>query len=329
MSTPESEAELLQLLQLLEDSRSTSYVAIGALTVLVFDHLLTLREEESQGHKWNVAKGLYLWNRYFSLAALSFDAFCAWYFPENLPRNDRPTSLRPPDRIGSSKPFIFNEHVNIEFQSCQAFLQVQGLAATIIVATVDVVLLLRVYVLYGNSKKMLMFLIPLVLCEVIPMAIISIFSDLPLKTFARFDGLHGCYALSVPRFLTFYTIPALAVSSIMFVLTLYKCGFAIIRTGIVSEMPVIRLFARDGIIWFIAVLLITSTDIIIWAAGRPTLAEVNIAMSCALYSIIASRVLLNIKTTLTKTANLTTASSWRNEETELQFMGTAGTRETF
>ncbi|KAJ6510865.1 hypothetical protein C8R45DRAFT_965420 [Mycena sanguinolenta] len=239
--------------------------------------------------KWNAAKCLYLWNRYFSLFALSFDAF-------------------------------FYVHSTASNNTCEAFLQVQGLAATIIVGTVDFVLLLRVYVLYENSKKMLFFLIPLVLCEVIPMAVISILSDLPLKTFARFDGLFGCYALSVPRFLTFYTIPALAVSSIMFGLTLYKCGFAITKTGIVSEMPVIRLFARDGIIWFIAVLLITSTDIIIWAAGRPTLAEVNIAMSCALYSIIASRVLLNIKTTLSKTDNLTTMTL-QTRDTELYFMG--------
>ncbi|KAJ6577791.1 hypothetical protein B0H19DRAFT_1121388 [Mycena capillaripes] len=291
-ASSEAKAEFLQILQLLQDSQSTSYVAIAALTVLVFDHVLTFREEIEYMwfSKWNLAKCLYLWNRYFGLAALSFDAF---FYTHPTPTSNN---------------------------TCQAFLQVQGLAATIIVGTVDVVLLLRVYVLHGNSKKLLKFLIPLVLCEVVPMAIISILSDLPLKTFARVDPLLGCYALSVPRFLTFYTIPALAVSSIMFIMTLHKCGFVFMKSQIASEMPVIRLFARDGIIWFIAVLLITSTDIILWAAGRPTLAEVNIAMSCALYSIIASRVLLNIKTTLRHTDNLTTAT-WGDGETELQFRG--------
>jgi hypothetical protein len=39
----------------------------------------------------------------------------------------------------------------------------------------------------------------------------------------------------------------------MFVMTLHKCGFAIYNQ-MASEMPVIRLFARDGIVWFIAVL---------------------------------------------------------------------------
>ncbi|KAJ7907351.1 hypothetical protein B0H13DRAFT_697137 [Mycena leptocephala] len=123
---------------------------------------------------------------------------------------------------------------------------------------------------------MLMFLIPLVLCEVVSMESLAVLAT-PLKQFARFGPLlRGCYTISaVPRFLNFYTIPALITSSIMFVMTLHKCGFAIYNQ-MTSEMPVIRLFARDGIVWFIAVLLITCTDIIIWTAGRPTLAEVNI-----------------------------------------------------
>ncbi|KAJ7907350.1 hypothetical protein B0H13DRAFT_2019111 [Mycena leptocephala] len=75
MSAADSETE--QLLQLLQDSQSTSYVVVAALTVLVLDHIMTLGEEEKYmwGSKWNLAKTLYLWNRYFGLAALSFDAF--------------------------------------------------------------------------------------------------------------------------------------------------------------------------------------------------------------------------------------------------------------
>jgi hypothetical protein len=89
------------------------------------------------------------------------------------------------------------------------------MAATVIVGTVDIVLLLRVYVLYQKSKKILSFLIPLVCCEVITMVFISVFSDLPSKTFVRFGNtLNGCYALSVPSLLTFYPTPALAAVSL-------------------------------------------------------------------------------------------------------------------
>jgi hypothetical protein len=39
----------------------------------------------------------------------------------------------------------------------------------------------------------------------------------------------------------------------MFVLTLYKC-MANLRLGVRGRMPIIELFLRDGILWFVAVL---------------------------------------------------------------------------
>jgi len=161
-----TEAEYLQVLQLLQDSHSTCYTAIAGLTVLVLDHIMTIPEEVEYMWrcKWSLAKCLYLWNRYFGLAALSFATFY---------------TIRP----------------TVSDNACQVFLQLEGVATAIIIGTADVVLLLRVYVLYGNSKRMLLFLIPLVSCEVIPMIIISIFSDLSLKHFIRLDNLFGCYAL--------------------------------------------------------------------------------------------------------------------------------------
>jgi hypothetical protein len=102
----------------------------------------------------------------------------------------------------------------------------------------------------------------------------------------------------------------------MFGMTLYKCGFSSLTSA--RQMPFITMFARDGILWFIAVLLITVTDIIIWVVGRPTMAETTVAMSCALYSIIASRALLNIKSTMSAMDNLTTMSL-HNSTLNMQF----------
>ncbi|KAJ7359393.1 hypothetical protein DFH08DRAFT_801210 [Mycena albidolilacea] len=306
MSAPESEAEFQQLLQLLKDSQSTSYVTIAALTVLVYiflkasalaDPLLCLDQQVEYmwcSNKWSLAKGLYIW--------VKLDAVCQMMQLMSC-------------RIGIlALPPCYSKHFSISTQwyptICRVFIQVEGLAATIIVGTVDIVLLLRVYVLYGNSKKMLIFLIPLVLCEVILIPLL------------------GCYAFSVPRFLTLYAIPALAVVQYLlasFIQAIHIMATVIHNTNIISEMPLIRLFAQDGIIWFIAVLHIHYKHRYhSWAVGRPTLAEVNIAMSCTLYSIIASRVLLNTKMTLMKTDNLTTLTL-QNGEMELQFMGTADT----
>ncbi|PPQ80074.1 hypothetical protein CVT25_001503 [Psilocybe cyanescens] len=281
-------ADLAPVLQLLRDAQATSYVAVAALTVVVVDQLMTFPQEIDlmwRG-KWSAAKVLYLWNRYFSLAILAFDAY--FYVHE----------------ISSDN--------------------VQGAGATMIVLTVDVVLVMRVWVLYHQSKKVLAFLVPLLLCEVVSMLTLSILTDLPLKAYAHFPSLSGCYSLVVPRFLTFYSVPALATSSVMFVMTLLKCGYSLFSER--GQMPVIKLFARDGIIWFITVLLITTVNIIIWTAGRPTMAETNIDMSCALYSIIAARCLLNIKETLQRTNNLTVdnvSTIWQRGQESMEFGGTS------
>ncbi|KAL0061210.1 hypothetical protein AAF712_011969, partial [Marasmius tenuissimus] len=86
--------------------------------------------------------------------------------------------------------------------------------------------------------------------------------------------LQGCYAAStsfdppiitqvsttqktlvVPRYYTFMSVPSLIVSFIMFILTVYKCGFAlrVARRAYGNNLPFVSLFMRDGIFWFLAV----------------------------------------------------------------------------
>jgi len=92
----------------------------------------------------------------------------------------------------------------------------------------------------------------------------------------------------------------------MLAMTLYKCGFAVFSAG--HQMRVTRLFARDGLIWFLLVMLFSITNIIVWSVGRTTIAQVQISMICSLCSIIASRILFNIKEVMHSTDNLTVMS---------------------
>uniref|UniRef100_A0A8H8CF31 DUF6533 domain-containing protein n=1 Tax=Psilocybe cubensis TaxID=181762 RepID=A0A8H8CF31_PSICU len=73
MSTP-SDADLNSLyIQLLKDSKSTSYVGAAALTVAIVDQIMTLPQEIDLvwKEKWSLSKALYLWSRYFNLANIS------------------------------------------------------------------------------------------------------------------------------------------------------------------------------------------------------------------------------------------------------------------
>ncbi|KAJ6605088.1 hypothetical protein B0H10DRAFT_2005748 [Mycena sp. CBHHK59/15] len=73
MSSNDDAAELLQLVQ---DSRLTGYLAAAALCVLIYDHIVCIPDEVELIWKsrWGIAKIIYLWNRYFSLVAISLNA---------------------------------------------------------------------------------------------------------------------------------------------------------------------------------------------------------------------------------------------------------------
>ncbi|KZT12009.1 uncharacterized protein LAESUDRAFT_162925 [Laetiporus sulphureus 93-53] len=286
----ESSQEVLELLQLARDARSTSYATLSGLALLLFDHVLTFQQEVDLFWKGplSLTKILYLWNRYFSLIALSIDVA------------------------------IHMSAISSNSNRCEDYLQVQGSLATVITATVDFVLVLRVWILYHRNRTMLYVLVFLFASEVIAMEIISVYSDLPLKEYAHLGStITGCYSLTVPKYFKVYVVPSLIVSAIMFAMTVYKCGMSL-KGYRGATMPLITLFLRDGVLWFLAVVVILVTDILIWSLARATLAELMIGLSCALYSVIASRVLLNIRSVMT--VQVVESGIPRTGDTELETM---------
>ncbi|KAJ7940315.1 hypothetical protein B0H13DRAFT_2299351 [Mycena leptocephala] len=114
--------------------------------------------------------------------------------------------------------------------------------------------------------------------------------------------LPGCYALDyqLPRLFTFYAIPSfvtLAKSCSMFAMTLYKCGLTILTLGH-QNTPLFTLFLRDGVFWFLALVLVSVEVVVVWHTARQTLSQIPVVLSTGLIAIIGSRVVLNIKRVL-------------------------------
>ncbi|KAL0059364.1 hypothetical protein AAF712_013875 [Marasmius tenuissimus] len=220
--------------ELLVDSRTTNYVAVASLTLLVYDHLLTLDKEVELiwTCKKRFASIIYLFNHYFSLLAIA------------------------------------------------------------------------VWILYRSSKKLLYWLASLVAGEFISMLSILHFVVLNVKEYVHAGPvLWGCHASVVPEYYAFMPVPSLIVSIIMFVLTIYKCCSTrySAEREYGSNPPIVALFKRDGIFWFLAVFAAMIPHTVIVAAGRKTLAELMINLCLATYSIVSSRALLNIKQIMLET----------------------------
>ncbi|KAJ7775545.1 hypothetical protein B0H16DRAFT_1879909 [Mycena metata] len=292
----------IELLELVADSRLTGYLAVAALCVLLYDHILCFSQEVELMWKsrWGIAKIIYLWNRYFSLVVVSLN------MSGTSPLHRRSTLMwfnilavlvR---EIGSS-------------HRCIGWLHVQAASSTILIATVDFVLMLRVWILYGGPRWMMWCFVSLGTAEVVAMTIVDLFSFAQMKEYVHLgysipllssllspstsshsSVIKGCYAYNVPRVLTIYAAIPLLVTFIMFAMTFYKCIVTLYRMEH-GTMPFWTLFLRDGIVWFVLVFTAGGSELVILTARRETLKQLLILPALAVYSGVASHSLLNIK----------------------------------
>ncbi|KAJ7705411.1 hypothetical protein B0H17DRAFT_1193097 [Mycena rosella] len=249
-----SPAEELELLQLIADAQTTNYLAAAGITVLVFEHISTFPEEVKFVWKSRLSlwSVLYVWIRYFTLIAVAVDA--SFMFTE----------------MKSSSSEMFN--------------------CTVVTISVDFVLVLRVWILYGRSRRLLYILVPLMAVEIITLIITGTLSMIPLK--------------ALPRYFTFYAVPSLAMAVLMFSMTLYKCSEHLYAVR-GQRMPLITLFLKDGVILFLLILVFSIVELTIWNNARPTLAQVPTIPGTSLSAVVGARVLLNIKNLATEVDDTT------------------------
>ncbi|KAJ7246749.1 hypothetical protein C8J57DRAFT_1724762, partial [Mycena rebaudengoi] len=124
------EAAVKELLQVASDGKLTSYFAVAALTFLIYDHLLSfdleIRFVWMRPKSW--ACCIYIWNRYFTLAIICI----------------------------STSVFLWEVKSD---KVCFIYTLMQSVGATLIVVTVDIILLLRVWILFKKSRLLLYILL--------------------------------------------------------------------------------------------------------------------------------------------------------------------------
>jgi len=180
-------------------------------------------------------------------------------------------------------------------QICQSFLYGEMILSTIIVVSADIILVFRVWILYSRSRRFLYFMVPLIAAEIIAMIVVGVYTVEPLIHYVHVGPvLGGCYSLEVPRLFTFYAVPSFVTAVLMFSLTAYKCGSTLMVLG-PRRTPIIAVFMRDGLFWFLTILVVSVVEIVLWDRARPTLAEIPVIPSTAFIAIIGARVVLNIK----------------------------------
>ncbi|KAJ7686039.1 hypothetical protein B0H14DRAFT_3534792 [Mycena olivaceomarginata] len=161
---------------------------------------------------------------------------------------------------------------------------VQGITSTLVIATVDFVLMFRVWIIYGRPQPLIWLFAFLGLVEVSTMMVVDFVAYAQMTEYVHLGPiLKGCYAYNVPRFLTTYAAAPLLVTFIMFSMTVYKCGTTLQRYE-AGVMQIWQLFLRDGVLWFLAVFAAAGAALLIWTMQRETLKQLLVTCPCRLFN---------------------------------------------
>ncbi|KAI3618802.1 hypothetical protein WG66_006330 [Moniliophthora roreri] len=136
---------------------------------------------------WKTPKKLasIIYNRYFSLIALGVNVS----FMLREVKSDRVSLVFNLSQL--LLDYLFTEQI------CSMFLHLMGITITIIISTVDLVLLMRVWILYGRSKKLLYVLIPLISGECVAMLVLDYHIVYNMKRYIHVGPIvEGCYSAS-------------------------------------------------------------------------------------------------------------------------------------
>ncbi|KAF8884844.1 hypothetical protein BD779DRAFT_760684 [Infundibulicybe gibba] len=183
---------------------------------------------------------------------------------------------------------------------CYAYEMFQAFSGSVLVVTIDVILAFRVWILYEKSRRLLWFFVVFMSAELITTTALGIKCVSLMTTYVHLGPyLDGCWLATgnAPRPFSYYFAPTIIVSFVMFLMTVYRCLFWNNQVGI----PIFSLFLRDGVFWFLAILLVLPPEIALMALpslNSRALSDLMLMPTFAVYSLIGSRVLLNIKALL-------------------------------
>jgi hypothetical protein len=268
-------------------------MTVTALTLLGYDHLLTLGQEIELVwmKKWSWSKGMFLWNRYATIIIVGFGAI-AWL----------------PDRSDD--------------RFCLQYFRFQGWTGFLMNITVQVILLMRILAMYGRTRKIMIATIVPFLMEVTTMATILGFAFSGLKAGSNpAPNIHFCFLPHVPPFLYAYWITNLCYEAFLFSLAVYKAWLVLKLHRDISPTnghwsgSLYNLLVRDSVIYFVLVGITYFVNVLGWTLLPASLYQLSIAFTISLRSVLASRLLLNIRSAIFSPSELTGAEITGHAET--------------
>ncbi|KAH8089867.1 hypothetical protein BXZ70DRAFT_493784 [Cristinia sonorae] len=246
--------------EVIAQTRDVSRSEMAAVAILTYDIMITFGDEVEMiwRRQWTFAKGMYIAARYipwiFELALIAINA-------------DGTTGL------------FFSE------PDCRRWIIVQGVILQLIISTVDIVLMTRVYALYNRNLRLMTGLGLLFLGEVAYM--IYVLTVVTPRLVFNAD----CFVISSPKIFINYWIVSLIFETILFSLTLFKFGEAMWNGW--GKRPVMKQFVRDGTWAYTLIFIAMLINSLFYKLVHSPLAGICFTWLLTVLSYAGSRLILN------------------------------------
>lgn len=257
-------AAILSLITSGNHLRIEDAFALIAVTVLYYDFILTFRDEVE--FVWKTALSpinvLFVANRYFAIMA-SVVCIVALFSP------------------------------NWTLSRCQHFAKFEGLFTEVVVLISEIMLIMRVYAVHKKNNLVLLILLSIWTVQLCLMSF-TLQNSGPV-IIPRTSVTFGCVLVANPNIGdldVFFVVPSIVFDGFTIILLLWGLY---IRTEIKNTSSLFRVLLRDGVLYFVVVVLINTAWITTGLTLATDLKNILSFISTVMTNVLIGRLTLNLK----------------------------------
>ncbi|EJC99729.1 uncharacterized protein FOMMEDRAFT_160173 [Fomitiporia mediterranea MF3/22] len=274
MSAP-SPAELAQLATAATHLEAAKYYDLAAFVMLLYDTLLTIPREVDKIWKkhWTGVTLLWFLNRWIFILAV-VPTIVAFHDPGFMGK----TALH---------------------SRCERFFRYAGYIATFQRVVIGSVFILRTYCIYGRNLVAAGFIAIFLIAEVFCKLYANLKWGAPV---VLPKGFVACVLAVAPenahKFAIFW-ISELCTDAVVLTLTIYR-SYVVSRMQSVFHSTLLRVIARDGIVYFLIMFLVNLTTVLFDLIASQDLKAINANFGVMINCIMTGRLILNLKSATSK-----------------------------
>jgi len=256
---------------------------LAGWVLLVYDWVISFDQEVDLiwDKPWNIAKGLYYFNRYIPLMLLCVHT-------------------------------MIYLNLDVSKSTCLFWFQFEGWTGMTCIGAVEAILATRVWALWDGNRIILGILLFGLAAEMAVMSFILGTTSSRLDTISEvFPGVEFkvCIPLNTPPYFFAFWIPPLAFGTMVLILACYR-GLTSVQFGLRDlGKTLVAVILRDSVMYFAA---IVATDLLcttVWLQRSDVLFQTVVGPGLAVPSVLGSRLLLNLREVYYKPYNTGTLAT--------------------